>query len=360
MFRQYNHKSDKLVLGQEEYYNYSLQLTIYNFLKTVVPSVAHKRGVHIWKVLMNHCYIAELPQAEIVKVDLCHSELLLKDARMWENKRGPTEVVAPKGNFLTNQDVLQFIRSSNLSHIIDNGLTDSKADWTNKTSPVAPFSEFMRISGFGTFETSIQYLKNIKVILENSENIPSEKNPERKAYIVLTELQVQERFSHAHVIANASAPAPAPAQKVPCLKEESANALRELLARKKEENEKKRRDEEEKAAAAAAAAAAEKRLELRQLKTAVQVNLPIRRADIQAKVDAARALQAQQKASGGIASASDALPQKSVVPAASELNAANEKLLQILQARLRKAEELKTDDKTGSNALEFLKILSKK
>ena len=349
MFRPYNKEFDSMNLGQEGYYVYSLQLAIYNFLTTVVPAVAHKRQAPIWKVLMNHCYIADL--SEIAKVDLCHSEVLLHEAKMKE--RGPKEVVSPKGDFLTREDVARFLLSSDQSKIIEQGIPDSKADWTNPTSPVAPLAEFMRESGFKSFETSIECLKELGVIPEESTNIPSEKNPERMAYTVLTELKVQERFSHSHVIANASAPAPAHAQKVPSLKEESANALQKLLARKKEENEKKRRDEEEKAAAAAA----EKNRELKVLEQEVEENRPIRRADIQAKVDAARARLAQEKASCGIASASDALPQKSVVPAASALNAANDKLFQVLQARLKKAAEMPTDDETGSNALEFLRNL---
>jgi hypothetical protein len=228
-----------------------------------------------------------------------------------------------------------------------NTLADLKNQitWGGK-QPMERAFDIMKMCGVSTTntETVVEFLSAHGLVSKTKSTITTANSKRKEVYLIC---------DHAHASSSQPKPAPAasqssPAQKVLSLKEESANALRELLARKKEETEKKRRDEEEKAAAAAAAAAAEKKLELHQLKTAVEENLPIRRADIQAKVDAARALQAQQKASGG------------VVPAASELNATNDKLLKILQARLKKAAEMPTDDETGSKALEFLKNLSKK
>jgi hypothetical protein len=196
-----------------------------------------------------------------------------------------------------------------------------------------------------TIEAVVEFLSAHGLISTTKSTITTANGKRKEVYLIC---------DHSHASSSQPKPAPAasqssPAQKVLSLREESANALRELLARKKEENEKKRRDEEEKAAAAAAAAAEEKDLELKVLETAVQENRQIKRAVIQANVDASRARLAQEKASGG-----------GVVPAASELNAANEKLLQILQARLRKAAEMPTNDETGSNALVFLRNLSKK
>ena len=237
--------------------------------------------------------------------------------------------------------ILNNVRVS-LGGLSFNTLVDLKNQitWGGK-EPMERAFYIMKMYGVSTTntETVVEFLSAHGLVSKTKSTITTANGKRKEVYLIC---------DNAHASSSQPKPAPAasqssPAQKVLSLKEESANALRELLARKKEENEKKRRDEEEKAAAAAAAAAAETKLELRLLKTAVQ-----RRADIQAKVDAARALQAQQKASGG------------VVPAASELNAANDKLLKILQARLKKAAEMPTDDETGSNALEFLKNLSKK
>ncbi len=348
MFRSYNKDFDTMNLGQEGYYVYSLQLAVYNFLTTVVPAVAHKRQVPIWMVLMNHCYIAYLSPAEIAKVDLCHSEVLLQDARMRESKKGPKEVVAPKGTFLSREDVFSFLLSPAQSKIIELGISAYKADWNNSNSFVAQLAEFMRKSGFKSFEASIECLKELGVISEEPTNIPSEKNPERMAYTVLTELPVKERFLRANIFSHAPAasPQPKPAPRCPSLKELCQLKLEELKAQEAQKLQQEKaaldaKNEEDKRDDAALADAMVDALEQK-------------RAVIQAKVDAQRARMAQERASSCIASASDAQPPQSIDPAASALNAANDKLLQVLLGRLEKTNANQAESQTGSNPFEFL------
>jgi len=238
MARPYNKEQDTFGFGKETYEIYVLYSAVYNFLTVVVPTVAHKNNVSYEQVLMNHGYFCRKTASEISQIQGALTNLLLKDAKNKDRKKGPVEVHCPKGPFLA-KEIEIFLQGYEQSKLLTHGISDQNAEWMNPTSPMNELSEFMKKNDFLTFQTSIDFLKKYLLVDPKPSKVPSEKNPNRMAYVVRVKLPDS---SPAPVPIRASAPVPLTIQQL----EENALQERERNHQAANQAEQERREAHQK------------------------------------------------------------------------------------------------------------------